>query len=355
MTSSPIAASDTLRAKPDPFTEIRIVTLGATRGANFWSTRPVTRLDVTIGSFDNISTAECEGLTDRLLQAMPGLEEHRCSIGTRGGFVTRLNRGTYAPHVIEHVALELQAMIGHDVGYGRSRGGDAGGHYTVIFEHIHEATGLRAAALALDVVQHAFNGTLGGVDHMVTELKAIAATPDVPPVTPRIQCGISGGAFRSEFRKLVAEQLFKTGDLVVDVSPGFLLQAGLPYARSAVAVVLDTALTDVPHRYRDIDRAEQLMSVLVDGVARDGLVIAPARAWNVQDAARNNRCKVAVFSGENDVVWEDKKVAIAAAWVDAGEVVLEIRGRIANRISRDASVPAHVQAAFELLKQLQER
>ena len=46
--------------------------------------------------------------------------------------------GTYAPHIIEHVALELQTMIGHDVGYGRTRGGDVEGEYTLVFEHVHE-------------------------------------------------------------------------------------------------------------------------------------------------------------------------------------------------------------------------
>ena len=51
-------------------------------------------------------------------------------------------------------------MIGHDVGYGRTRGGDVEGEYTLVFEHMHEGVGLRAAALALETVQQAFAGTL---------------------------------------------------------------------------------------------------------------------------------------------------------------------------------------------------
>src|SRR4051812_10545512 len=61
-----------------------------------------------------------------------------------GGFIIRLKRGTYCAHIVEHVALELQTMIGHDVGYGRTRGGDGAGEYTLIFEHLNEAVGLRA-------------------------------------------------------------------------------------------------------------------------------------------------------------------------------------------------------------------
>ena len=89
-----------------------MTTLHATRGANYWSRRPVTRLDLVVGSYDNISSAQVPGVTASLVAAMPSLVEHRCSIGERGGFITRLRRGTYVPHIIEHVALELQSLIG---------------------------------------------------------------------------------------------------------------------------------------------------------------------------------------------------------------------------------------------------
>src|SRR5262245_36275154 len=97
----------------DPATDIRITTLHATRGMNFWSKRPVIRMDLTVGEFEDISSADVEPFVEQLLKAMPGLRDHECSIGSRGGFVLRLRRGTYAPHIIEHVALELQAAVGH--------------------------------------------------------------------------------------------------------------------------------------------------------------------------------------------------------------------------------------------------
>ncbi|HEX8670865.1 MAG TPA: hypothetical protein VF710_03210, partial [Longimicrobium sp.] len=75
--------------RPDPYAEIRLVSLRSLRGANFWSTRPITRLDVAVGEYDEISSAEVPGFTDALVKALPGLREHRCSIGERGGFITR--------------------------------------------------------------------------------------------------------------------------------------------------------------------------------------------------------------------------------------------------------------------------
>src|SRR3954466_14472055 len=167
---------------PDPKTEIRMTTLHSTSGPNYWSRLPITRMDVTIGAYENISSADVPWFTRSLVSAMPGLRDHRCSIGEPGGFLIRLKRGTYCAHIVEHVALELQGMIGYDVGYGRTRGGDSVGEYTLIFEHEHEAVGLRAAALALEIVQSAFAGTLTSIDAAVAELRSLGETPQAPPL-----------------------------------------------------------------------------------------------------------------------------------------------------------------------------
>ena len=65
----------------DPFSEIRITTLHATRGPNFWSRRSVIRMDLAVGAYEDISSADVTGVTDALVAALPGLHEHRCSIG----------------------------------------------------------------------------------------------------------------------------------------------------------------------------------------------------------------------------------------------------------------------------------
>jgi cyanophycin synthetase len=324
--------------------------LSATRGANFWSRRPVTRMDLVVGAYEDIASDEVPGFTDRLLAALPGLVEHRCSIGERGGFVTRLRRGTYAPHIVEHVALELQTIMGHDVGFGRTRGGDADDEYTLVFEHLHEAVGLRAAAHALAVVQETFAGAVPAVDHLAAELTAIAAEPDVPAPTAHVRCAITGGGARAAARDEVARRAGAddAGRLVVDVSPGFILQAGLPYGRSDVAVVLDTDVTDVPERYRDVERARRLVSVVADGVRRGGLVIAPAKEWEVQDYARDAHCRVAVFSTRDDVTPRDRKVARAAAWVADGHVVVEELGTRTDAGPLLPEVPAAAQVAATL-------
>lgn len=342
--------------RPDPYSEIRLVSLRSLRGANFWSARPITRLDVAVGAYDEISSAEVPGFTDTLVKALPGLREHRCSIGERGGFITRLRRGTYAPHIAEHVGLELQTMIGHDVGFGRARGGDRDGEYTVVFEHLHAEVGTRSAALALEVVQRAFAGELETVDYAVAELESLAAMPDIPALRQSVLCGITGGEGRTDVRDEMARRGIGGDELVVDVAPSYLLNAGLPYSRSDVAVVLDADPVDVPERYRDEERARQLVSVLADGVRRGGVLVCPAREWEVQDRARDAGCRVAVFTTRDQVRARDMRVAHSVALVRDGRIVIDMGGETTDdgEVVPDVPLAAQVAAALAVraLKEL---
>ena len=63
---------------------------------------------------------------------MATLIEHRCSIGERGGFLQRLETGTWLGHVLEHVTLELQSLAYSPVGFGRARETLEYGVYKVI-------------------------------------------------------------------------------------------------------------------------------------------------------------------------------------------------------------------------------
>lgn len=347
-----VPAAEGAAPRPDPYAEIRITTLHATRGANFWSERPVTRMDLSVGAYDDLSSAELPGFTDRLVRALPGLEEHECSIGHRGGFVIRLRRGTYVPHIVEHVALELQTMVGHDVGYGRTRGGDVEGEYTIVFEHRHDQVGLRAAALALEMVQGAVAGSLERehVDAAAAELAALARAPSTPALAQHVTCAVTGGSARSETVALLRARL-ETADadpLVVDVSPSFILQAGLPYARSDAAIILDAAPVDVPPRYREAERALRLVTTVADAVRPGGFVICPATDWAIQDYARAQKCRVAVFAASDDVTPRDLKVASAVALVRDGRIMLEHCGdpKDGGALTGETPVEAQVAAAL---------
>src|SRR5207249_11802398 len=87
------------------------------------------------------ASGELRGFNDRLQAWLPTRIEHRCSVGTRGRFFERLRRGTYQAHILEHVALALQALAGTEVGFGRTRETSEEGVYKVAVEYEDEELG----------------------------------------------------------------------------------------------------------------------------------------------------------------------------------------------------------------------
>jgi cyanophycin synthetase len=110
---------------------------------------------VDLGVLEGYPTDTIEGFTDRLVELLPGLENHTCSRGVRGGFIARMHEGTWLGHVAEHVALQLQQEAGHDMRRGKTRAvkGEPG-RYNVIYAYADESVGLAAGTLAVRLVNH---------------------------------------------------------------------------------------------------------------------------------------------------------------------------------------------------------
>src|ERR1044071_1056709 len=107
-----------------------------------------------IGGLRGKASEPDQNLTDRLIEMMPTLYEHRCSEGVPGGFITRLREGTWAGHIIEHIALELQCIVGTEVGFGKTRSADSTGVYNVVYSYIEEKVGLEAGFVAVRILEH---------------------------------------------------------------------------------------------------------------------------------------------------------------------------------------------------------
>ncbi len=71
------------------------------RGPNYWANFPVMEFWVDLEDLRDKASDELPGFTDRLTSWLPTMIEHRCSVGTRGGFFERLRRGTYMAHIME--------------------------------------------------------------------------------------------------------------------------------------------------------------------------------------------------------------------------------------------------------------
>lgn len=130
---------------------MRILKIQTLRGPNYWSIRRhkliVMRLDLE--DLAEKPTNEIPGFYEGLTEALPSLVEHYCSPGCRGGFLSRVQEGTYMGHVVEHVALELQELVGMIAGFGRTRQTATPGVYQVVFEYVDEQAGRYAARAAV--------------------------------------------------------------------------------------------------------------------------------------------------------------------------------------------------------------
>ncbi len=126
---------------------MKIQEIRTLRGPNYWSgywkKLIIMRLDIE--DYEQKPTNKLKGFYGRMKTVLPTLQTHGCSYGEEGGFLRRVKEGTWAGHVIEHFALELQTIAGMEVGYGRTRETSEKGIYNVVFAYMEEEVGRFAA------------------------------------------------------------------------------------------------------------------------------------------------------------------------------------------------------------------
>jgi cyanophycin synthetase len=146
---------------------MQVLEIRTLRGPNYWSgywkKLIVMRLD--IGDYEDRPTDAIDGFYGRIVELMPTLKVHGCSYQEEGGFLRRVQEGTWAGHVIEHFALELQTLAGMDTGYGRTRETKERGIYNVVFSYMEEEVGRYAGRAAvqlfLDIAEEKPLGEIG--------------------------------------------------------------------------------------------------------------------------------------------------------------------------------------------------
>jgi len=183
---------------------MRILNIKALRGPNYWSGYRtkliVMRLDLE--DFEQRPTDNLDNFTERLQELLPGLIDHGCSYQERGGFLRRVEEGTWAGHVIEHLALELQTLAGMDTGYGRTRETSEKGVYNVVFSYIEEDAGRYAARASV-----------------------------------RIFADLAAGLSLDELRQVVADDVQRLREIREDVR----------FGPSTGAIVQEAEQRDIPH------------------------------------------------------------------------------------------------------------
>jgi cyanophycin synthetase len=220
---------------------------------------------VDLGPLEEYPSNKIPGFSDALVELLPSLEDHACSLGRRGGFITRLREGTWTGHVAEHIALELQNLAGTDVRHGKTRSAGPYGQYNVIYEFREETVGLEAGRIAVALVNHLVDPTASPDFDLVVELERLIRLAERQAFGPSTQALIDEAVSRDipyirldrfslvqlgqgiHQQRIRATMTSRTPAIAVDIASDksltnrLLDSAGLPVPRAEVVETEDQA------------------------------------------------------------------------------------------------------------------
>jgi cyanophycin synthetase len=258
------AKRESPQEKPPARPDLKILESQVFRGPNYYSHRPSIRLLVDLGSLEHWPSNTIPGFNEGLVSILPGLEQHSCSLGRPGGFIERLEDGTWLGHVAEHVAIDLQRQTGAQVFRGKTRGSGEPGRYNVIYHYAEEQVGLAAGDLAVRTVNHLIEPEadfdfLAELEKLIllSERRAFgpstqaiieeAQSRDIPfmRLDDRSLVQLGQGKFQ---RRIRATTTSSTSALAVEIATNkkltnqLLAAAGLPVPRSELVITEEDAV-----------------------------------------------------------------------------------------------------------------
>ncbi len=172
---------------------IQLLRLNYLRGPNIWTYRPAVEALIDIGELEDFPSNTLPGFNQRLTSWLPGLIEHHCGVGYRGGFLERLRDGTWPGHIMEHVAIELQNLSGMRTAFGKARSTDQRGVYKVVIRTQQEEVGRQALIDARDLVMAAIEDRPFDLEACVQRLKGLI---DRHALGPSTACIVDAAADR---------------------------------------------------------------------------------------------------------------------------------------------------------------
>ena len=167
---------------------MKIREINAMRGPNYWSIRrhKLIVMVLDLEEMEELPSNKIDGFKERLETMFPTMYEHRCSVGTPGGFFERVEEGTWMGHIIEHIALEIQTLAGMDVGFGRTRGYGEEGVYNVVFAYMEESVGRYAARASVRICEALIKAEDYDLTEDIQEMRELREADRLGPSTGSI-------------------------------------------------------------------------------------------------------------------------------------------------------------------------
>jgi len=328
---------------------MKILKIQTLRGPNYWSIRRqklvVMRLDLE--ELAEKPSHQIPGFYEGLIAALPSLEEHFCSPGCRGGFLSRVREGTMMGHIIEHVALELQSLAGMRVGFGRTRETATPGIYQVVIEYLDEHAGRYAARAAVRFCQSIVNTGSYPAEDLAQDLKdlqelyadaALGPSTDtiikevearkIPwiPLSARAMIQLGYGIYQKRIQATLSDF---SGILAVELAcdkegtKKILRDAGIPVPQGTVIHYLD----ELEEAIADVGGYPIVIKPL-DGNHGRGITI-DINSWTEAEAAYDAASKAS----------KTRSVIVERYYTGRDHRVLVVNGKVIAVAER---VPAHV-------------
>ena len=216
---------------------MKIVQKRIYEGKNIYSHKKCIRIDVDLEGYSEIPSKKIPNFNFNLLNILPELKKHRCGIDEEGGFVKRLEEGTYLAHICEHCIIAIQNILGVDVSYGKARE-IKGEMYFIIAQYEYENTIIDIVNLSVDLINSLINNVPIDFQGRIEEIKMTLQKELIGPSTksicdaaksyglPVIELGKSGIyqiGYGSQGRIIEAAISNKTNCVGVDISCDKLL------------------------------------------------------------------------------------------------------------------------------------
>ncbi|GKS90007.1 cyanophycin synthetase [Acidovorax sp. SUPP2539] len=153
------------------FNDIQLLRINYLRGPNIWTYRPVLEVWLDLGALEDHPSNALPGFNERLTTWLPALIEHHCGVGERGGFLQRLEGGTWCGHVLEHIVIELLNLSGMPTGFGQTRSTSQRGVYRMVFRARDERVARVALEQGHQLIMAAINDTPFDVQAAVARVR----------------------------------------------------------------------------------------------------------------------------------------------------------------------------------------
>jgi cyanophycin synthetase len=241
---------------------MKILGIQVLRGPNIWSInrKKLIQMRLDLEDLEQRPTNLIDGFRERIEKLIPSLYSHRCSKSAPGGFLLRVEEGTWMGHVIEHIALEIQTLAGMETGFGRTRQTKTEGIYNVVFSYLEEKAGVYAAESAVRIAEALIDNKEYDLEHDIQRMRELRESERLGPSTgsivdeaiardiPWIRLNKSSlvqlgyGKNQVRFRATMTE---KTSSIAVDIAGNkdetkrLLGDAAIPVAKGVTASTIE--------------------------------------------------------------------------------------------------------------------